>query len=135
MSETTTADAPVVGEMIDLYLETREARDRLAKQHKDALKEYNEVMAVLEGKLMDHLQSNDMQSLSSKVGTAYLTRKRSATIGDAEAFRGYVIENRAWDMCDWKANVSAVDDFIAEHNTLPPGVNFRTHVSVNVQKK
>lgn len=129
------AQPPNLGELIALYLDTRDARDKLVRQQKDAVKNYNDMLTLVEGRLMEHLQKNDTQSVSSDVGTAYLSRKRSATIGDAEAFRGHVIENRAWDLCDWKANVTAVDEFLAEHGVLPPGVNFRTVVSVNVQKK
>jgi len=124
-----------VGELIAIYLETRDAKDALAKKHKEALRSYSDVMAMIEGKLLEHLQATAGQSFSTDLGTAYLTRKRSATIADATEFRGYIIENRAWDMVDWRANAVAVADFIAEHQTLPPGINFNVTTSVNVQKK
>ena len=45
-------------------------------------------------------------------------QQRAASIRDATAFQNYVIENRAWDMLDWKANVTAVGDFITENEHM-----------------
>lgn len=126
---------PKVGELISIYLETRDTKEALARKHKEALKAYTDVMALIEGKLLEHLQAAGGQSFSNNVGTAYLTRKRSATISDMVEFRGYVIENRAWDMVDWRANAVSVSDFLAENEQLPPGLNFSVTTSVNVQKK
>jgi len=127
--------APPVGDLIKLYLDTRDAKHLLEKQHKDQLKQYTDVLNKIEGVLMNHLQENASQSIASDDGTAYLAHKRSATISDAPAFKGYVIENRAWDMVDWRANVTAVGDFLTEHETLPPGINWKTSVTLNVMKK
>lgn len=123
------------GQLIQLYLDTRDAKSAIERKHKEHLKQYSEVMKKIEAKLFEHLQSHNMQSLSSEVGTAYISHKRSATISDGEAFRGFVIENRAWDMLDWKANVTAVGEFLTEHEVLPPGINFRTEQSLNIMKK
>jgi len=123
------------GELIKLYVEARDAKQALEKKQKEHLKQYNDVMMMIEGKLMAHLQEVGLQSLSSDVGTAYLSHRRTAPIHDAVAFKGFVIENRAWDMLDWKANVTAVGDFLTEHNALPPGVNYKSTVSLGVQRK
>lgn len=123
------------GALIQLYLETRDAKTAVEKRQKQHLKQYSEVLRKIEGKLMEHLHEQGLQSLSSDIGTAYLSHKRSSPIVDGVAFRNYVIENRAWDMLDWKANVSAVGDFIAEHSTLPPGVNYKSDVSLGVMRK
>ena len=123
------------GQLIELYLETRDAKLAIERKHKDHLKQYGEVMKKIEAKLFEHLQRHGMQSLSSDIGTAYVSHKRSATIADGEAFRNFVIENRAWDMLDWKANVTAVGDFLSDHEILPPGINYRVDQSINIMKK
>src|SRR5215475_2821994 len=116
------------GELIDLYLETRDAKTKLERLQKDHLKQYNDVLSKIEGKLMEHLQQHKVQSLSSDTGTAYLSHFRSAPIHDAVTFKDYVISNRAWDMLDWKANVTAVGDFVVEHEIPPPGVNLKSTI-------
>jgi hypothetical protein len=126
---------PPFGELIDLYLETRDAKTALEKQQKEHLRQYTDVMQKIEGHLMAHLQEQHAQSLSSEVGTAYLRHTRSAPIHDAVAFKNYVIENRAWEMLDWKANVTAVGDFITENEIPPPGVNLKSAVMLGVMRK
>lgn len=123
------------GELIQLYLATRDAKQTLERKQKEHLKKYSDIMARLEAKMMEHLQKHGIQSLSSDDGTAYLSRTRSAPIVDAVAFKNFIIENRSWDMLDWKANVTAVGEFLTEHKTLPPGVNYKTDTKVNVQRK
>jgi hypothetical protein len=125
---------PDVGELIQLYLETRDAKEQLEQAHKKHLRQYSAVMNKIEGKLMAHLQEHGVQSISSKQATAYLSHKRSASIRDAVAFQNYVIENRAWDMLDWKANVTAVGDFITEHQIEPPGVELKSAVRLNIAR-
>jgi len=126
---------PDVGELIALYLETRDMKTAVERKQKLQLKKYTAILKRIEGILMHQLQEKNLQSLSSGDATAYITHKSSASIVDAVAFQGYVIENRAWDMLDWKANVTAVKDFVAEHDILPPGVNLTTNVSLGVMRK
>lgn len=123
------------GVLINLYLETRDAKLALERKQKLHLKKYTEVMQKIEGQLMAHIQKSGLQSLSNDTGTAYLSSRKTASISDAVAFKGFVIENRAWDMLDWKANSTAVSDFLAEHEVLPPGVNYRVDQSLGVMRK
>jgi hypothetical protein len=122
------------GELIQLYLETRDAKEALEKMHKQHLRRYTSVMAKIEGKLMTHLNEHNVQSLASKDAIAYLSTKRAASIRDATAFQNYVIENRAWDMLDWKANVTAVGDFITENEHAPPGVVLNSVVVLRIAR-
>jgi hypothetical protein len=130
-----TPKEPDFGELIAIYLQTRDAKTALEKKQKEHVKRYSDVMAQIEAKLMEHLQQRSLQSLSSEIGTAYLSHKRSAPIHDAVSFKDYIISNRAWDMLDWKANVTAVGDFIQEHEMPPPGVNLKSSVTINVMRK
>jgi hypothetical protein len=123
------------GELIELYLQTRDAKAAVEKAHKEHVRRYVDVMLQIEGKLMAHLQEHGVQSLSSGLGTAYLSHKRSAPIHDAVAFKTYVIENAAWDMLDWKANVTAIGDYLVEHQSTPPGVNLKSSVTIGVMRK
>ena len=129
------SDANSLGQLIELYLETRDAKQALERKQKAHLKKYSDVLTRIEGKFLEHLQANGGQAFSTSFATAYLTTKRSAPITDAVAFKGYVIENRAWDMLDWKANVTAVSDFVNDHEELPPGVSLKAHVTVNIARK
>jgi hypothetical protein len=46
----------------------------------------------------------------------------------------YVIQHNAWDLIDRKANVTAVEGFINQHNSPPPGVNFASVFVAGVRR-
>src|SRR5262249_46413786 len=108
------------GALIDLYLETRNAKAKLESEQKKHVKQYADVLNNIEGNLRQHRKNHGGQSLSSTTGTAYIASKRSAPTHDAAALKTYVIDNEAWDMLDWKATVPAVADFLQENNVPPP---------------
>jgi len=124
-----------VNQLIDSYVQVRDRKRLIESQHKEALKPYNEVMGQLEGQLMEAIQRAGVQSLTGTGGTAYLSTKKRATIKDGTAFRAFVIDNKEFDLVDWRANANAVFDFINAHNgSPPPGVNPSSYTEVNVRR-
>ncbi|KRQ07508.1 hypothetical protein [Bradyrhizobium manausense] len=73
-------------------------------------------------------------SVATDAGTVYRSEKKSASLADAQAFMDYVIQNNAWDLIDRKANVTAVEDFINQHNAPPPGVNWSSTFVAGVRR-
>lgn len=112
-------------------------RDKIKEKeaaHKDELKPFKETLEKLGAVILAHLNETGAESVRTDAGTAYVTPKRSATLADANAFFEYVKENEAWDLMDRKANVTAVADFVEEHNAPPPGVNYTTILNVGIRR-
>ena len=76
-----------------------------------------------------------LESLPTVHGVPYKSKRTSATVADPAMFRAWVIENVQWHMLDIKANKTAVVAYKEEHEDLPPGLNWREEVIVNVRKK
>ena len=72
------------------------------------------------------LEDSGASSINTPHGTIHTVGKTTARIMDPEDFRGFVIETRAWDMLDWKANMTACRNFVEENKTLVPGVELTT---------
>ena len=112
--------------------------DRLEEESKKALKEnpeYVQAKAVLdrlEGILIKFLEDTKQKNAGTKYGTIHTVTRQTAAISDITAFQGYVIENRAWDAIDWKANATFAKDFTAEHKELPPGVQLNSHTRLSI---
>lgn len=129
-------NAPVTFETrISQYVRLRDRIREIEKRHKEELEPFKAAKDKLEVMLLGMLNTTGQDSATAKgAGTVYKTTKRSASIADADAFRRHVIGSEAWDLLDWKANATATADFIDEHGTAPPGVNFNTHVTVGVRR-
>lgn len=132
---TTPTKAPDMNVRVAQYVGLRDKIKALDDAHKEKMKPFREMLETLGGVLLDHLKNISADSVATNSGTVYKTVKNSASIADGTAFWQYVSENEEWDLIDKKANVSAVLDFIEQHNSPPPGVNFSSMITVGVRRK
>lgn len=129
-------DDGVIGTMVDSYIKLRDKKEMVARQQAAVIKEYSDAMLQIEQFLQGYLQDQGLQNVATPFGTAFVKRSRSATIADKGAFREFVISTSEFDLCEWRANVEAVEDwFNANQGQLPPGVNFSTRETIGVQRK
>lgn len=120
---------------IDQYVRLRDKIKEIKDRHKAELKPFNEGLDMLGAMLLDHLNRTKQDSANARsAGTAYRTKRQSATIADADAFRRHVIGTESWDLLDWKANATAVATFLEENKTLPPGVNYSVRDEIGVRR-
>lgn len=70
-----------------------------------------------------------------EVGTAYKSTRASATVGDWDSLLGHVQENEAWELLERRVNKTAVEQFKAVNDDLPPGVNWAESQVVNFRRK
>jgi len=124
-----------IAKRVEQYVKLRDKIKQIKDEQKKILKPYNETLEQLNALLLAHLNGLNGNSVSTDAGTVYRTEKKSASLADAEAFMEYVIANNAFDLLDRKANVTAVEDHINEHNAPPPGVNFQSTFEVGVRRK
>lgn len=119
------------------YIALNDKIKNIEKEQKEFLKPYKVALEQLNEVLLQHL--NDIKSDSASVngvGTVYRRAQTSASLADASAFMDFVIEHRMWDLLDRKANVTAVQDYMKEHEgELPPGVNFNKQFKAGVRRK
>jgi hypothetical protein len=133
--ENAASAALLISKRIEQYLMVREKIRQTEARHDEELQPMKQIKEMLEGALMTHLLATGVDSIAARgIGTAYKTTKKSASLADAAAFRRFVIGSEAWDLIDWKANVSAVETFLTEQQQLPPGVNFSQREVVGVRK-
>ena len=124
------------GALIEAYLKLRKKRDLAKAEFNQQQKPVLDGMRAVEAELLRRLTESDLDSFATDVGTAYTTTKRSASLEDRAAFFEYVQEHDAWNLMDYKANVTAVTSFSEENGgSLPPGVKFRAEQSVNIRLK
>lgn len=134
-----------IAKRIRQYVALRDKINEIKERHKKELEPYNETLEQLNAALLALLNSTNGESVRTTEGTAYKKRKTSATIADGDAFRMFVITQGAWDLVDWKANVTAVSDFIeaqakaAETDPTvvpspPPGINWSVRYEAGVRR-
>jgi len=103
-------------------------------EFKEAIGPYKKALDDMNALLLNHLNEIGANNVNTDAGTVYRTEKKAASLADPKAFMDYVITNKAWDLMDRKANTTAVAEFMKEHQTLPPGVNFSSAFVVGVRR-
>jgi hypothetical protein len=132
---TTAAPSTDVNVRIAQYVGLRDKIAAMDKAHKEKMAPFREMLDTLGGVLLTHLDNIAADSVATPSGTVYKTVKNSASIADGAAFFDFVTKNKEFDLLDKKANVTAVMEFIEQHNSPPPGVNFSSVVVVGVRRK
>ncbi len=132
VNPTTVRPADLVEEYIslrDLKVKAKEAFDVFCKQN------YTTRMEEIEQTLLVSLQAMGVDSVSGASGTAYRKVSTSVTIADAREFQRHVIGGENWDLIDWRANKTAVNDLVDKGEAVPPGINRSAMYTIGIRRK
>lgn len=90
----------------------------------------------IEVEFLRRFNERGIDNVSSRgVGTAYKSTRASATVADWDTLLGHVQENDAWELLERRVNKTAVEQFKAVNDDLPPGVNWAETQVVNFRRK
>ena len=134
-----------IGVRVDQYVKLRDRIKQLDEEHKDKMKPYRETLEKLNSDLLSRLAAVGAENIQTAAGTVYKTEKKSASVADRNSFWTYVVATGNWDLLDWKANVTAVEEHINEQidaakanpaitPSPPPGVNYSSTFVVGVRR-
>ena len=132
MSDTTLTPAKLVSHYIQYRDQKRAAEKALEAWLEE---EYEAPMRELERTLLETLNQLGVDSLAARgVGTVYKKMSSSVTVADTREFQRHVIGTEAWDLLDWRANKTAVNDLVEKGEPVPPGINRTTFLTVGIRK-
>lgn len=136
MNDNATLDLELTpAQMIEEYIDLRDQEKVAKDRYNEWLKEnITNRMDELEMKLLDTLNKLGVDNVKAKSGTAYKTVSTSVTVADAREFRRHVIGLESWDLIDWRANKTSINDLVDKGEPIPPGINRTTFVTVNVRR-
>lgn len=121
-------------DVIAAYIKARDARDELARRHKEELKPYNERLQKFEAWLQRKLLADKLQNLSTADAVAFLKTATSVTVNDWDATLGFILERGAHDLLERRVSKSAYEDYERE-GIIVPGVAVSRVLKVHVQRK
>jgi hypothetical protein len=120
--------------MVAAYVALRDQIKAKEEEHKKELEPKKKMLEEINARLLTGLNQTGQDSAKTPAGTAYKKRFVSATIADRDMFKRHVIGAEAWELIDWRANKTAVDAFVKNHQDAPPGVTFTQGYDVGVRR-
>lgn len=124
--------------MIKQYITLRDHKKKAEDEFKKSMERVNLAMDVLEGKLLEQLNTLEVDNLSAKgIGTVYKKLTVSCSVEDPAAFKSWLEsrEDDRWDALDLKANKTFVTEMMQKEGLTPPGVKVSSIQSIGIQRK
>ena len=123
-----------INAIVEKYIELRDLKAEKKKAYDDSVKEIEAALERAELFLLKKMNEEGLQSVSTGRGTAYKSTRTSATVADWDSTLGFIRDNELWQMLERRVSKTAVEEFRNINNDLPPGINWREEVTVNVRR-
>lgn len=123
-----------LSELIDKYIEIRDKKAQLKAEYDVKKNKMDDALDKIEAVILKTFDASGMDSAKTENGTAYTSRLVTATVADPDIFMQHVIATEAWHMIEKRCSKVGVEQYRAEHDEVPPGVNWREERVVNVRR-
>jgi hypothetical protein len=126
--------AAKLDQIIDKYLKIRDEKTKIKEKYQADVAHLDAAMEKIENYLQAEMQKSGLKNLPTELGTAYLSTRTAATVADWDSLLSYVRANDLWTLLEKRVSKTAVEEFVAANDDLPPGVNISQAVVVNVRR-
>lgn len=111
MSEPATQQAasPTVEQVIARYVELRDQKADLEKQHKEAKAVFDAKLEKIEAYLLSKMNLDGTTSLKTPAGTAFKALSASVSVNDAEVFKHFVLDPIVDNFAEYLKSSSDID--------------------------
>jgi deoxyribose-phosphate aldolase len=123
-----------LNELVEKYIKLRDQKAAYKAEYDAKVAGIDALLEKMEVVLLKTFEEAGMDSVKTSSGTAYRTTRTSATVADWDAFLAYVKAHDAFELVERRCSKSAVEQFKAANDDLPPGLNWRAEQVVNVRR-
>lgn len=132
------AEAAVEDIDVDLYVKKyialRDRKAEISAAMKKRTAKLDMILEKIEAELLKEFQKRGMLSAKTESGTAYIASRTSATVADWDSVLEFIRENDLWHLLERRVNKTSVEQYKTESGDLPPGVNWREELVLNVRR-
>jgi hypothetical protein len=121
-------------ELIEKYIVAREKKAELTAAYKEKAAKIDIVLDKIEAVLLAQFDQLGTDSVKTPHGTAYKSTKTSYQVADWDATLDFIKDHQLWHLLERRVAKSGVDAYKDETGDIPPGLNSRTEVTVNIRR-
>jgi hypothetical protein len=125
-----------INDVIRAYLGIRTEIEEMGKRHEAELAPLVDKKTRVEQWLLAKLNELNLDSLPTEAGTAFKRKTSQIKVTNIDDFWQFLRNrNDAIRFFPARANAEAVNEYIEDHQTPPPGVSVQQVINVSVRKK
>ena len=128
------ATPPKVDALVERYVLLRDRKAAMKKDYDASVLEIDKGMERVEAYLQNLMNELGATSFRTPFGTAYTTLRTSASCADWDSLLPWIQDGGHWSALEHRVSKSFVEAYKAEHNDIPPGVNWTEARSVNIKR-
>ena len=121
-------------ELVGVYIRLRDRRSKRKAEFEASDAGDKAMQDKIEQKLMAQFNEDGSDSVKTEFGTAYKSVRTSATVADWDTVLDFIKVRELWNMLEHRVSKTAVEQFIAENEDTPPGVNITQQTVINVRR-
>lgn len=120
--------------LVEKYIALRDKKDGIKAEAAKQVAEIDALLDKVEARILEHLNSMGVESIRTKAGTAFKSTRNSATVADWDSLLAFVLQTENFQFLEHRVSKKAVEEFKAANEDLPPGVNWREEVTVQIRR-
>ncbi len=122
-------------DLVETYIKIREKKSRLKADYDLKVSKFDEVQDKIEALLLQRFGEMGVDSIKTAAGTAYMQVRSSATLADWDVFREFLAQQEdPYMYVERRVSKTAVEQYKAANEDLPPGVNWNEMRVVNFRR-
>ena len=124
------------GSLLKIFIGLRDRRARRKADFQLDDVDDKEKQEKIEIEFLRRFNKRGIDNVSARgVGTAYRSVRASARVADWDSLLEFIQKEGAWEMLERRVSKVAVEQFKAETNDLPPGVDWGETQVINFRRK
>ena len=122
--------------LVKLFIALRDRRARRKADFQLDDVDDKEKQERIEIEFLKRFNERGIDNVSARgIGTAYRSVRASAKVADWDSLLEFIQKEGAWEMLERRVSKVAVEQFKAETNDLPPGVDWGETQVINFRRK
>lgn len=121
-----------IDQLTEKYIKLRDMKKELADKQKEEMSYINEGMGRIEGLVMKELLDQGVDSMKTKYGTPYISRRRSYKVVDFSELLPIMMEHP--DLIVRRVSTEVADEIVESSGTSLPGTELVVERKVNFKR-
>ncbi len=120
--------------LIAKYIQLRDKKAELKAAYDAKANAIQDAIDKLDNHFLKELSASGADRIGTPSGVVFKSTRNTANVADKELFREFLLKTGEWALADLRVAKTAVAEFIAENDDLPPGINWRSETVVRVNR-
>ena len=120
-------------DLISKFVTLRDARKQSKAEFDERDKRVVEMLDAMTATILSRMNEEEVTSIKSKAGTAFVHESTKVQCDDWDAFYSHMEETKNFDLLQKRLGSRAVQQYVEDKGTPPPGVKLFTEREVRVR--